>query len=143
MNRMLLLVLAITCCTSNLYSQEIFRATTASYEERAAPPCPTPDDEFGIGKKVAEWTRGLPKVKDVGLVYQKFAGLVLSESNFSVESLQMALIAEREAILGTDKLAWTEFVRNLTADYAERRAAGMDRTDLANYWSAIAKALGV
>lgn len=147
-------VLALLLCLigSTAFSQErIFRADTAPYEERQLAPCPPepepqpepiPDDRFNnIGKRVADWTKGLPKAPDVATIYEKYSKLALSNQFYSVKDMQNALIAEREALLGNDRAAWSDFVARLTTDYTAQRALSMDRTDLSEYWAAIAKGL--
>jgi hypothetical protein len=101
-----------------------------------------PPDEFdNIGQRVAVWTVGASKNREVGTVYKEVADEFRTRTDWTHNDA-MAIINQRvNAIPGYNPAEYTEFKAGVNADIVTRWP--MARGVLADYWTRIARGLGV
>lgn len=104
-------------------------------------PGPVPPDPYGnIGQRVATWTAGQPSNAEVGGVYTKYSGLLITQPLSSINELTAAMVVELNAIPNYASNYGT-LRTNVNADIVQRWP--MTRFELSNYYKAIAAGLGV
>lgn len=105
---------------------------------------PVPGDIFdNIGRRVAEWTAGLPHNRAIADIYADSAARLRSDPTFDTETGIASIGARIKAIPGFDPARYAEFARRLNEDLSKRwEAQAFTRGLLADYWDAVARGLG-
>lgn len=106
----------------------------------APPPPPVPNDEFGnIGQRVAKWTAGLPKRKELATVYKSAAVKLRTDLATTVNTVASDVVAQRSSVLGSEYPKFADFIAGLNTDFKSRPA--MTKGVLADYFTAISLGL--
>lgn len=107
------------------------------------PPEPpdVPEDPFdNIGRRVAEWSNGLPANEEVGKVFKKWSAKALNDPSLTTDDLTSGLQEDLNAI--SEKPQYVEPVfSKINADTAERWP--MSKGVLSDYWKYVALGFGV
>ena len=108
------------------------------------PPGPTPivpDDRFdNLGKRVAEWSRDLPKKSELATLYLQASKEINENSASTISEVGMNLNNRKNELLGPDLPKYQIFYDNLTNDLKARWPIG--RKDYADYLFVVYKGLG-
>lgn len=104
------------------------------------PPPPVPPDAFGnIGQRVAAWTAGLPKRKELAAVYKAASNRLKTDLQATVTVVTSDIVEQRSKVLGTDYQSYAKFIESLKADLNTRTP--MTKGTLADYCAAISLGL--
>lgn len=103
-------------------------------------PNPVPDDQFNnIGKKVVDWSKGLPKRKELGAVYREAAKLLTESPLTTINDATLFIADSKNKLLGSDAVKYNVFFENLNADLRTRWP--LSKGDLAVYMLCVAVGL--
>jgi len=97
-------------------------------------------DSFdNLGKRVCSWSAGLPKKAEVAAVFEKYAGRLMKDPSTTINSVSTELIAEREAVLGSDAASYKPLMDDVQTELNARWP--MSKGTMANFYMAIAAGL--
>jgi hypothetical protein len=102
------------------------------------PANPLPQGFDGLASKVKEWSKGLPKKKEVAAVYRSCAVRLLTPQG-TISSISAELVAARTSTLG-DTAPYSKLLENIHADLVPRWL-GINKAILSDYWNCIAAGL--
>jgi hypothetical protein len=103
-------------------------------------PNPVPDDQFNnIGKKVQDWSKGLPKRKELGAVYREAHKLLTESPITTINDATLMIADSKNKLLGSEAVKYNVFFENLNADLRTRWP--LSRGDLATYMLCVAVGL--
>jgi len=103
-------------------------------------PNPVPDDQFNnLGKKTQEWSKGLPKRKELGAVYRDAAKLLTESPITTINDATLMIADSKNKLLGSEAVKYNVFFENLNADLRSRWP--LSRGDLAAYMTCVAVGL--
>jgi len=103
-------------------------------------PNPIPDDEFNnLGKRVSEWSKALPKRKEVAGIYRDVAKMLTENPIITINDATAILVESRGKILGSDLARYSTFLENLNADLRSRWP--LSRGEFAKYLTIVALGL--
>lgn len=103
-------------------------------------PNPVPDDQFNnIGKKCVDWSKGLPKRKELGSVYREASKLLTESPITTINDATLFVADGKNKLLGSDAVKYNVFFDNLNADLRSRWP--LSRGDLAAYMLCVAVGL--
>ena len=103
-------------------------------------PNPVPDDQFNnLGKKAQEWSKGLPKRKELGSVYREASKLLTESPITTINDATVFVADSKNKLLGSDAVKYNVFFENLNADLRTRWP--LSRGDLAAYMLCVAVGL--
>ena len=112
------------------------------------PPEPQPDDASipsdgfdNIGRRIAQWSAGLPKRAEVGAVYLKYANKLSTDPSFQIVQAFTSASADRLSLLGADGPKYNDIVQKINLDVASRGPMG--KGVVIDYFKAIARGYGV
>jgi hypothetical protein len=107
------------------------------------PPKPdVPPDQFdNVGQRVAKMAVGLPKAKEVGAVYLKYAIALENNQSMDVTTAITSASSERLALLGSDSPKYNDVTAMLNADL-QGRWKTMSKGLLAEWMRCIALGYG-
>lgn len=104
------------------------------------PAPPVPPDEFNnLGQRVAQWTVGLPKRKELAAVYKAGAEKLKNDLKATINQVTGEVVAQRSSVLGAEYSQYSKFISQLQADFDPRKP--MDKSVLRSYYIAIALGL--
>jgi hypothetical protein len=101
-----------------------------------ANPLPTAFD--GLAGKVRDWSKGLPKKKEVAAVYRSCASRLLTPQG-TIGSISAELVSARSSVLG-DVAPYSKLLDNIQADLVPRWV-GISKAVLSDYWNCVAAGL--
>lgn len=105
------------------------------------PPLPIPDDKFdNIGKRVSEWSAGLPRKLEVAAIYKEIAIQLEQNAALTVGEAGNLLGKKRTDLLGSDLGSYSNFIDKLMNDLKSRWP--LDRKSYSEYLLAVYKGLG-
>lgn len=103
-------------------------------------PNPVPDDQFNnVGKKCVDWSKGLPKRKELGSVYREASKLLTESPITTINDATLFVADSKNKLLGSDAVKYNVFFENLNADLRSRWP--LSRGDLAMYMLCVAVGL--
>jgi|GEM_PF-3315865 len=103
-------------------------------------PAPIPDDKFdNIGKRVSQWSAGLPKKLEISALYKKVSKDLIENPLFTITETGIVITKEREQILGQDIIKYTKLLEDLNTDLRSRWP--LSKQAYAEYLLAISKGL--
>lgn len=104
------------------------------------PPSPVPPDEFGnIGQRVATWSAGLAKRKELAAIYKAGAVRLKTDLQATVNIVTQDMKAQQLAVLGDAYASYSQFIEKLNGDLNSRWP--MTKGTLADYCTAVALGL--
>ena len=99
-----------------------------------------PDDQFNnLGKRVREWSKDLPKRKELAVLYKDTAKSLTENPIMTINDATNSIVDARAKLLGTDLNRYSTFLENLNADLRSRWP--LTRGDMALYMQAVAAGL--
>lgn len=103
-------------------------------------PNPVPDDQFNnLGKKVQEWSKGLPKRKELGAVYREASKLLTESPITTINDATLFIADSKNKLLGSDAVKYNLFFENLNSDLRTRWP--LSKGDLGSYMTCVAVGL--
>lgn len=103
-------------------------------------PNPVPDDQFNnLGKKCLEWSKGLPKRKELGSIYREASKLLTESPITTINDATLFVADNKNKLLSSDAVKYNIFFENLNADLRSRWP--LSRGDLAAYMLCVAVGL--
>lgn len=103
-------------------------------------PNPVPDDQFNnLGKKTQNWSKGLPKRKELAAVYRDAAKLLTESPITTINDATLMIADSKNKLLGSEAVKYNVFFENLNADLRSRWP--LSRGDLAAYMTCVAVGL--
>ena len=111
---------------------------TPNPEPSPEPADPLPTAFDGLAGKVKEWSKGLPKKKEVAAVYRSCASRLLTPQG-TIGTISADLISARTSVLG-DVTPYAKLLDNIHADLVPRWV-GISKAVLSDYWNCVAAGL--
>jgi hypothetical protein len=103
-------------------------------------PNAVPDDQFNnLGRKTQEWSKSLPKRKELGDVYRQAAKLLTESPIITINDATLFIADSKNKLLGSDAMKYNVFFENLNSDLRTRWP--LSKGDLALYMTCVAVGL--
>jgi hypothetical protein len=103
-------------------------------------PSVIPDDQFNnLGKRVREWSKDLPKRKELGGIYKDAAKSLTENPIMTINDATTLIVDNRTKLLGTDLNRYSIVFENLNADLRSRWP--LTRGDMVLYMQAVSAGL--
>lgn len=84
-------------------------------------PSPIPDDEFNnLGKRVFDWSKDLPKRKELASIYRNVAKALTENPVITINDATTILSNDRSKLLGSELTKYSNFIENTNADLRSR-----------------------
>jgi hypothetical protein len=99
-------------------------------------PSPIPDDQFdNLGRKVYDWSKNLPKRKEVATLYGDAIKSLTEDPKTTINGVTVVLADQRTQVLGSDSSKYVPFIENLNAELKLRWP--MSRFEFIKYLEAV------